>query len=95
MARNHNRFQMKRYKVRYWEKEKSRPFRFTETSKSGRMNGGQISFLVDGRKYWQGNFKNNRWNEICKVWLFNNPKNSYFVSWKKHRTQGMQIIFKI
>lgn len=82
---------MKKYKVEYWRRSLDY---LTEISKSGGKVGVKISFLTDGRKECEENWKNDLMNGIQRRFLWYNPKNSYFENWKKDKQCGIAIDFK-
>lgn len=86
--------QMKRYKIEYWNSDKSKPARLAEISKSGKRNGARIPFFVDGRKHWQDHWKNGRMNGLEKEWCWTNPQNWLSKNWKKGKKQGIKINFE-
>lgn len=86
---------MRRYKVKYFSGDRSKPDCITQISKSRRWDGTRIRFWSDVRKGWQGKYKNGLLNGIYKDWWwYNNPKNTHFINWKKGNGQGIRIKFK-
>lgn len=65
---------MKRYKIEYFQGDRSKLSCITELSKSGKRDGTRIVFLSDGRKGWQDNWKNDLLNGIDKDWWLHNKK---------------------
>lgn len=85
---------MKRYKVTYYQGDRSRPSHLTQISKSEISDGVGIWFYGDGIKYWQNKIKNDLLNGADKIWCWGNSKNYHFQNWKKEKTQGIKIDFK-
>lgn len=85
---------MKRYKVKYWNREKSKPHYLVDFTKSGKWDGVQIWFYGYKKKCSQYNLKNGLANGIYRSWYSTNLKNGYFRNYKKDNEQGIKIDFK-
>lgn len=85
---------MKRYKVEYQDRDKSRFSCLTEISKSGRFDGIAVRFWHNEKKVWQDKFKNGTLNGFGKYWLYSKTKNNSCLNWKKGNAQGIRIVFK-
>lgn len=84
---------MKRYKVDYWDTNKSKPYFLTELYKSGKWNGNTASLTLNGKKTWQCKYKNDLIHGLYKEWKIN-LRNIDLQNWKKNTPQGIQIVFK-
>lgn len=85
---------MKKYKIRYWDEDKSKPLDLIQWSKSGKWHGVTIIFYIDGTKDCQDNWKNDFADGLEKIWS-SGSKNRCFQNWKKHRVQGINISFRL
>lgn len=83
---------MKRYKIEYWDIDRSKPYVLIQMSKSGKWDGVRIYFLKNGGKKYQYKWKNDLIDGMCKDWWCY-PVICFSI-WKKSSLHGIKITLK-